>query len=123
MSQFSSDFSTAARPGLLAHFGQSATYTPKGGSASSITAMLELLDEEEDSDGQASNESARLTVSTADVSDPDKGDVVSIDGRSWTVSRIESIIGGLATLIVLRPVATSRARPGYRTERVIFRRA
>jgi hypothetical protein len=72
---------------LLADFGVSASYTPAGGSSSTITGILENEYEAVDAGGTVSFavQRPRFICRSADVSSAAEGDALSISGVSYIV--------------------------------------
>lgn len=67
-------------------FAETTSYTPSGGAAVSISAILEDMDPSiMDYDPPA--DSMILNVKTSDVSDPQRGDIFVISGETWYLTR------------------------------------
>lgn len=90
-SDFADQFTESAWPENLERFGESATYSPKGAAIGTppiqVSAVIDQTNVEPFYDDESRGEvlSAFFEVSTADVPDPQIGDSVSFDGKTWTV--------------------------------------
>jgi hypothetical protein len=72
---------------LLADFGVSATYTPVGGSATTITGIIDNAYEEVDSGGSVAFAMTRprFTCRTADLAGISEGATMVVDGASYVI--------------------------------------
>lgn len=72
---------------MLADFGESVTYTPSGGSASTITGIFDKEYQAVDTGGEVAFavEQPRLAVRTSDVASAAEGDSVVISGVNYIV--------------------------------------
>lgn len=72
---------------LLADFGVTASYTPSGGSATSITGIFDNEVDEFDAGGTASFavEIPRFLCRTSDVSSAAEGDAIVIDSVTYSI--------------------------------------
>ena len=101
-------------------FGESITYSPDGGTASTITVIIDrdAQEEEDADDGTHVVKRAMLIVQASDIAAPDLKDRVTFDSVIWSVYSIQKIAGGDAfELGVVRAVSTERSRQGYRRSR------
>ena len=91
---------TDANEKILAEFGESVTYTPKGGQGKSITASLSPPDTEigDDDMGSTQIKFRTITVPLADVAAPAIDDTVTAGGETWVVTAIDNISSGVAEL-------------------------
>jgi len=112
------DAFAAARTAAMDYMGTTVTYTPKGGSASEITAIPDLLDTDRDEDehGSADVQSINIDISLADVASPATGDTVAIDGVDYTVAAVRDKAAGMATLECRRVDRVQHARSGWRAD-------
>ncbi len=122
MSVASTIFAAHGRPVLLEQFGDAGqvTYTPTGGSAVELTAILGQKEEEEE-DGLLGKELHRrrvIKISTdptspgGGVADPEVNASVVIGSVEYAIKEIEE--GALAVLHLERAGSAERTRPGYR---------
>jgi len=74
-------------------FGESVTYTPAGGEASSISAVVEKEDAFQEAyvrgEGFAT---AVLHVKVSDVDSPQHGDTFTISGKTWELDPLRGVI-------------------------------
>lgn len=88
------------------HFAESVTYTPDGGSASSITALVDRGGAEflpEVHDGSTEIWRASIHVADSDVAMPQRGDQIAATGpdgnaETWNVDSIGAHSDGMWTL-------------------------
>ena len=75
---------------LLADFGESVTYTPNGGSDTTITAIFDNQYTGLDAGGsvEVSMVQPRLTVRTSDVPNIDQDDAFTVRGTSYDIAVI-----------------------------------
>ena len=128
MTDFNDAFSARAASALTALGAETVTYTPAGGSGSSIEAMVQresLQSEEQDpGSGIETVYTVPVLVQLADVSAPAIGDRITFDpfaveGAStldWAVVAIDDAFGGIATLTCSARALVERSRPGSREE-------
>ena len=85
---------------MLADFGESVTYTPSGGSASTITGIFDKEYQAVDTGGEVAFavEQARLAVKTSDVANAAEGDSVVISGVNYIVRVVMNDGTGLTDL-------------------------
>jgi len=90
----------AANAKILTEFGETVTYTPKGGEGQSITATLSPpnTDIQDDDMGEAEIRFRTITVPLADVAAPAIGDTITAGGEMWVVTAINNISSGVAEL-------------------------
>ena len=90
---------------LLADFGEAATWTPSGGSAATLTALLSKEHEEVDTGGAVSivMSHPRVTCRTADVSTAAEGDTFAIGGVTYTVRVVMTDGTGMPQLVLEAP--------------------
>ena len=90
---------------LLADFGEAATWTPTGGSAATLTALLSKEHEEVDTGGAVSivMSHPRVTCRTADVSTAAEGDSFAIGGVTYTVRVVMTDGTGMTQLVLEAP--------------------
>ena len=90
---------------LLADFGEAATWTPSGGSAATLTALLSKEHEEVDTGGTVSivMSHPRVTCRTADVSTAAEGDSFAIGGVTYTVRVVMTDGTGMTQLVLEAP--------------------
>lgn len=85
LSDFSEDFSEGifgTEDGMAVFV----SYTPIGGAASTIPAIINYGDDLEDAKWRAALQaSATAWVKESDVSEPSNGDTLAVDGENWTV--------------------------------------
>ncbi len=85
---------------MLADFGESVTYTPSGGSASTITGIFDREYQAVDTGGEVAFavEQPRLAVKTSDVANAAEGDSVVISGVNYIVRVVMNDGTGLTDL-------------------------
>ena len=90
---------------LLADFGEAATWTPSGGSAATLTALLSKEHEEVDTGGAVSivMSHPRVTCRTADVSTAAEGDTFAIGGVTYTVRVVMTDGTGMTQVVLEAP--------------------
>ena len=93
-SQFETLFREIANPVLDEHLGESVTYTPDGGSATTITAIVGVgVEELSDSDDRSFTRIRRLfsihDSATTGVLAPARGDVIAYDSVDYRVIDID----------------------------------
>lgn len=90
----------AERTALLADFGSSATYTPSGGSPSTITVIYDEPYLGVDPDGQVAVESKNPTclAKTSDVSDATHGATLVISSTTYNVVGVQPDGTGITIL-------------------------
>lgn len=101
---------TAARAAVMQSFGEQVTYTAAGGAGSSITAALSGFDSDLDQmeEGTAAVSRGRVLVSAAEVSQPGRGDSVTIGSTTYTVTSWRQVAGGwVCELSRVEPVERS----------------
>ena len=97
------DFMSDADDDLFDLYGQVITYTPKGGSPVSRTAILgtKQIDDEPDELGRVKRTICDLTISLdpdIGVAEPEPGDTVTIGGVVWQVDSITEQTGTTSVL-------------------------
>jgi hypothetical protein len=112
-SEFEALFSDS-RSLLLGHHGDSTvTYTAAGAAAVPVTAIVGAVAEDLiELVGERTRQLHRhrpLTVSLADAPSPKRGEKFTISGEAWTVHSREPQDGGMARLVVVRPVRAEEA--------------
>lgn len=88
MSEFATLFNATGRPTLDQGLGDPFTYTPAGGSGSTVRGIIAYEDFEnsEQFDGMGALQLAEIrNVSKAEITAPAIGDVVTIDDENWAV--------------------------------------
>lgn len=91
-------------------WGVEATYVPGSGSSITIQTIFSYGDDLEDAQWRAALQaSATALVRKNDVSEPANGDVLTVDGESWTVASRKGPTGGLWELNLRRDL-----RPTFR---------
>lgn len=91
-------------------WGVPATYAPVSGSSIPIQTIFSYGDDLEDAQWRAALQaSATALVQKSDVPDPANGDVLTVDGESWTVASHKGPTGGLWRLALRRDL-----RPTFR---------
>ena len=90
---------------LLADFGEAGTWTPSGGSAATLTALLSKEHEEVDTGGAVSIDMShpRVTCRTVDVSTAAEGDTFAIGGVTYTVRVVMTDGTGMTQLVLEAP--------------------
>lgn len=98
---------TAIEKLFASHGAKSATYTPKGGTALTVTVLPVRFSQ--GFEGESLTEcSGAVLVEVSDLAEPGMGDSIKFDGNIWTV---KGISGGAA---VWRLELTRDRRPTYR---------
>lgn len=121
-SAFETAFADAGAPSLLAQFGQACTYTPAGGTAVSLSAMVgaEQSNEAEYSDGRRLIRTRQITLATdpdgdyGGVEDVHLYDTVTVGTVTYAVHEIESRSHSLVTCTAIRTEDMQRSQDGYR---------
>lgn len=91
-------------------WGVTATYEPVSGSSTTVQTIFSYGDDLEDAQWRAALQaSAKALVRESDVSDPANGDVLTVDGESWTITSRKGPTGGLWELTLRRDL-----RPTFR---------
>lgn len=87
---------------MLTDFGQTVSYTPSGGSASDVTAIVDNDYEAVDVGGSVAFaiQRPRLTARTADVSAAAEGDTVSYGGDNYIVRVVMADGTGITELLI-----------------------
>lgn len=124
MSQHGTAISAYALVDLIEYQGQTITYTPKGGSAVSRSAIWSpnIATHESDEGGQYVRHTGNLTIAldaTTGVASPAHRDKVTIEGRVYTVegTDLKSSDKGFAVLQLESVERTSTVAQGYERER------
>lgn len=114
--KFGTAFAGTPYASLLVHFGETVTYTPEGGVASTPTAIVEYDTEDSmfDEDGESEISRATVRIQTSDVANPGVRDSVTISGAVWTVESIQDVNDGVATVICFRSLSAERSHANYR---------
>ena len=81
-------------------FGQTATYTPQGGSASTINGNLDKESEDIEGGGEVGviYSITTFTCRTTDVSSASFGDSLAVGGTTYTVRKVEPDNNGMTVL-------------------------
>ena len=81
-------------------FGESATYTPQGGSASTISGILDKESDDIESGGEVGvvYSITTFTCRTTDVSSASFGDSLAVGGTTYTVRKVEPDNNGITIL-------------------------
>lgn len=120
MSQFSDNMATAS-PDLDTVFGETATVTPKGGSAASIVGRLGPVRVDEDDDDGRRGRKLTRTFSFLPSNGPDAsfvdGTLTDPDSVVWHVESIPDRTASRITLKLVRHISTERTGRGYRMGR------
>ncbi len=124
-SAFETAFADAGAPALLSQFGQSCTYTPAGGAAVALTAMVgaEQSHEGEYSDGRRLIRTRQITLATdpagpyGGVEDVHLFDTITVGTVTYAVHEIDSRSHSLVTCTAIRTEDMQRSRDGYRGRR------
>ncbi len=87
---------------MLTDFGQTVSYTPSGGSAGDVTAIVDNDYEAVDVGGSVAFaiQRPRLTARTADISSAAEGDTVSYDGNNYIVRVVMADGTGITELLI-----------------------
>lgn len=125
-STFDAMFAAVAAPNLLAQFGEQVTYTPRGGEAITLTAMVNRGDTRDATDerGRKRRKTWEITVPSTTtaaagttteqyVADPHQAATVTIDSEEFHVSRVLSE-GPLSTLEITNAAAREATMPHMR---------
>jgi len=90
--------------------GVTATYTPPGGAASSVAAILDPTSAEDrfDADGQVVEERATLLVRDDQVANPRMHASVRIDGLDWTIVQVPPAEAGVYALTLARSASRGK---------------
>jgi hypothetical protein len=90
---------------MLADFGVAATYTPSGGSASSITVIFDNAYEAVDTGGGVSFavRQPRVTARTADVPNASEGDTLAVEGVTYVIRIVMPDGTGITELMLEAP--------------------
>ena len=104
--------SSGPRASLLAYFGETITYTPRGGSGSSITAVVnrDAIEDVLDDRGDHTIKTVLVTISQADVAAPAVDDSITVDSVTYAVKEIASREGGMADLVCQSTAQTHHSR-------------
>lgn len=96
--------------------GDTVSYTPTGGAAGDITAVLSpfFRDEADGEDGLEQPEKRQITVQISEVATPLIHDKVTINAVDWDVSAILEQDENLARLELTKGVTQEHSGPGYR---------
>jgi hypothetical protein len=124
-SVFETAFAAFAAPSLLEQFGVEVTYSPAGGTAGTLTAIVTAEESREsaDPDGRRVVRVRELTVSADPAGDyggvaaVSLNDTVTIDGTTYAVSQVNAVTDSLITCEITRVEDMQRSRPGYRRGR------
>lgn len=121
MSQFRG-MMDAVHVGLFGVQGEAFVYTRRAdGAAASITAIVTTdgFNDRTSDDGRNRISVGTLLVKIADISHPEQGDIVTIDGDEWKVSELGELDrqAGVYTLGITRIVPIERSARGHRKTR------
>jgi len=119
-----SDVTDELADGLAEIFGDAGdtvTYTPAGGEAAEISAVIGEANLIEAAAGDAEQDVEMLPITirtdaTAGIERPAKGDTVLIDSETWVVDAVVSRqrAGGVARLSLVRSAVVHKGTPGHR---------
>ena len=122
MSVFDANFTELGEPQLLSLNGRSVSYTPIGGSAVPLTAIVGAVEERDDPDDPHGRSSRRVrTISMSrdasgpfgGIADPGLNDTVVIDSETWAVETEISRTQSMVQLEVVRTMSYLKTRDGY----------
>jgi len=88
MSQFKNDFALSPTDLLEAAFGDNITYTPSGGSPSTLTARWYPNENIGFSIGGDNADFGVIRIAAADISNPTSADSIAISGVTWSIVQI-----------------------------------
>ena len=124
MSRLDDEFAAGGVSALMDVLGDAGrlTYTPAGGDAVSLTAIIgpEQTEEDSDLDGRTNRAVREVTITTdpdcdyGGVAGPATNATVTIDDVEWAVEEILSQDANLVTLLLVRETRVERGRPDYR---------
>ena len=124
MSRLDNDFATGGVSALMDGLGSAGrlVYTPAGGDAVSLTAMIgaESTEEGSDLEGRTNRAVCEVIISTdpdcdyGGVASPATNATVTLDGVEWAIDDILAQDANLATLRLVRETRVERGRPDYR---------
>ena len=121
---FAADFAAVGVPALLDVYGQAVTYTPAGGAATPLTAIVGA-DQVDYTPTLAGYEIVRRRAVTigldpaasyGGIAAPWPGDTLTIDGHTYTVETVENLSPSFARLRAIHRGSAERTRPAYRKE-------
>ena len=104
-------------PVLFEQLGTSITYTAKGVAGVEITAIVgaEHREERETENGIEQYRVRDVTLSKADVADPQLNASVTIGSETWKVAPPMETMGSSVRFAVELPASVQRSTPGYRS--------
>lgn len=108
MSWFSERMTEAGWPVLVEQLGESATYSPENAAVGAPPVVLmaiikrSTIDATYDRDGRGETPVADFEVSTEDIPNPQRGDIVTFDDKSWVVTSFDSSNGAGYTRLRLK---------------------
>lgn len=116
MTTFDDLYTDMAEPILKSVTGQTVTYRDRGGTDSSITAIVgeERRREEASEDGRVVVREIDAVIYRDDVDDVDTDSSVIIDEVEWPVDEILARSGSQTTVRLIRIESAERSRPAYR---------
>lgn len=120
MSRFGADFADWAHPALLEEFGRSVNYTPAGGAAAAVTAIVRELEstEAENEDGPVVVYRLQVEFQDSDVADPGRGDRLVYRGQTWSFDqRLARRASGWFVCQFVRTVPINKTRAGREIRR------
>lgn len=121
-SAFDLQFAESGAPALLAQFGQTVTYTPAGGTAVALTAIVHAEEERESEhpDGRRLTRTRQVDFSS-DADSPDGGvaavklfDTLTIGGVTYAVHAVLAKTHAMTSVETIRTEDLQRSGDGYR---------
>jgi len=125
MSRLDTQFAACGLPALMAQLGRAAVYTPRGGDAVELTAMIgaevTAIEEGERGTERVRRREVKITRDPAGpyggVADPQLGDTMTIDGQVWEIEDDDPGIVAGGPIAVLPLVRYERTEVGrYRMD-------
>ena len=104
MSTFSDMFASLGWPALKLQFGDSATYTPTGGSATAVDIAVEnrMQSSDQDTDRLTDERSLTIIFAKADIGGtvtPEE-DFVTFEGDDYLLMKVEKEVAGIVTAVI-----------------------
>lgn len=99
---FTDTFDSHAFPTLLVEFGETVSYKAGSAEAVDVTAFVNRddLDPNDGEDGRSEKQTATVSISTAEIASPVRGDLITFDSMTFAVRSV-AIRGTVATLSVV----------------------
>ena len=93
------------RTAFLADFGQAATYTPSGGTASTITVIFDndYIDVDLASTVAFATQQPKVVTKTISVPNAAEGDVLQIDGVNYVIRVVMNDGTGMTEMMLEKP--------------------